>query len=100
MRTVFLVQPDEAEIARRMEKILVSLPEDGGILFASVSVIQDPLSREPRKVLYRVVIGCNRSRDSELISLVARTYLHQKMTDEYQLTIEVHRGIDGRSSGT
>lgn len=100
MKTVFLVQPDEAETARRMEKILLSLPEDGGVLFASVSVIPDPLSKEPRKALYRVVIGCTRSRASDLISLIALTYLRQEVKDESQLTIEVHRGIDRRSSST
>lgn len=99
MKTVFLVQSDEAEIARHMEKTLLSLPEDSGILFVSVSVVPDPLS-EPRKVLYRVVIGCTRFRDSELIGLVARTYLRQEVKDESQLTIEVYRGIGRSHSGT
>jgi hypothetical protein len=96
MRTVFLVQPDEAESARKMEQILLSLPEDAGILFASVSVIPDPLSKEPRKALYRVVIGCSRTRDVDLISMIAGTYLRQEIKHESQLTIEVHRGIDRR----
>jgi hypothetical protein len=97
MRTIFLVQPDEAESARKMEQILLALPEDTGILFVSASVIPDPLSKEPRKALYRVVIGCSRARDIGLIELVARTYLRQEIQHESQLTIEVHRGIDRRS---
>lgn len=100
MKTVFLVQPNEAEVARRMERLLLSLPEDSGILFASVSVIPGSLSKESRKAFYRVVIGCIRSLASDLVSSVAMAYLLQEVKEASQLTIEVHRGIDRSSSGT
>lgn len=93
MKTVFLVQPDEAEMARQMEKTLLALPEDSGILFVSVSIIPDPLAKEGRKALYRVVVGCSRSRATELISTVTRAYLRQIGVPDSQLTIEVHRGV-------
>lgn len=100
MKVIFLVQPDEADTARRMERTLLSLPEEAGILFAGVSVIPDPLSSGARRVLYRVVVGCSRSRDLELVSLMARTYLRQEIKDESELTVEVHRGLDRRVLGT
>lgn len=98
MRTVFLVQQDEADTARRMEKVLLSLPEDSGILFVSVSVIQDPLNTPgSRKTVYQVVVGCDRVRDVGLIELIVRTYLKQEVKDDTQLVIDVHRGIDRHS---
>ncbi len=93
MKSVFFVQPDEAEIARRLEKILMTLPEECGVLFAGISVIADPLSL-PRRVLYQVVVGCDRSRDTALIDLLVHTYLRQEVTDESQLVIRSYRGVD------
>lgn len=94
MKVIFVVQPDEVDTARRMEKILLSLPEEAGILFAGVSVIPNPISTEVRKVLYRAVIGCSRSRDPDLVNLVVRMYLRQEVKDESELTVEVHRGLN------
>lgn len=100
MKTVFLVSQPEAETARRMEKRLMLLPEDSGILFVSVTVKQDPLATEPREVFYRVIVGCNRARDPDLIELVARTYLRKEVRNDSQLTIEVYRGLDRLGSCT
>lgn len=94
MKTVFLVQKNEADTARRLEEVLLSLPEDAGILFVSASVVPDPLSKEHRKILYRVVIGCSKARDIDLIALIAKSYLRQELQDDSQLTVEVHRGMD------
>lgn len=96
MKTVFFVRPDEAEIARRMEKILLSLPKESGILFVGVSVISDPLST-PRKVIYQVIVGCDRSRDASLIDALVRMFLRQEVPDDSQLSIQSFRGVD-RSS--
>lgn len=96
MKTVFFVRPDEAEVARRMEKILLSLPKESGILFVGVSVISDPLS-VPRKVIYQVAVGCDRARDASLIDALVRTFLRPEVSDDSQLSIQAFRGVD-RSS--
>lgn len=93
MKAVFFVRPDEAEVARSLEKILMSLPKESGILFVGVSVLSDPLSIA-RKVLYQVVVGCHRSRDTTLIDLLVRKYLSQEVKDESQLIVNSYRGID------
>lgn len=96
MKSIFFVQPNEADIARRMEKILLGLPEESGVLFAGVTVVSDTKSRS-RKVLYQVTVGCDRSRDTELIDLLVRKYLRQEVADDAQLVIRSYRGIDRNS---
>lgn len=96
MKTVFLVQPDEAEVARRMEKILISLPRDSGILFVGVSVVSDPLSIS-RRVIYQVTVGCDRARDASLVDALVKTFLRQEVSEDSQLSVRSFRGVD-RSS--
>lgn len=93
MKTIFVVSQDEADKARTMEQVLMALSEDSGIIFVSISVIQNPLS-DPgdRKVLYRIIVGCSKSRDPDLISLITKAYLRE-VVDTSQLIIEVHRGV-------
>lgn len=93
MKTVFVVSQEEAEKARTMEQVLMALSEDSGIIFVGISVIKNPLS-DPgdRKILYRIIVGCSRSRDPDLVSLITRAYLRE-VVDTSQLAIEVYRGI-------
>lgn len=97
MTHVFVVSPEEAELARKIEKKLIALPEAAGILFVSTTVLEDPSTsaQEPsfRGVLYRVVVGCQRARDPSLINMVVRKYLLGEVPD-HQLIVESHRGID------
>lgn len=97
MRNIFIVQPDEVETARKMENILISLPENSGILFAGVSIIQAQAENSgERKIYYNVVIGCERARDPDIMKLLAKTYLSSEVLDESQLIIEAFRGVDRR----
>lgn len=93
MKTIFFVRPDEATVARRMEKVLLSLPAESGVLFAGVSVVSDPLSI-PRKVIYQVVVGCDRSRDTSLINALVKTFLQKEIPEDSQLSVQSYRGID------
>lgn len=99
MKTVFLVHPTEIEVTRKMENILLSLPEDSGILFVGIRVLQDYLETDPRKVLFRVSIGCSRTVTKELIHSVAMTYL-TKEVPEAQLLVEVYQGSGRYNLGT
>lgn len=93
MRNVFFVQPDEAELARALEKKLLSLPIESGVLFVGVSVMPDPLDVHDRRPLYRIVIGCSRDREPSLMDSLARGYL-KELVDERQLMVEAYRGLD------
>ncbi len=93
MKPVFIVQPSEAEKARMMEKKLLSLPDEAGILFVGITVMPDPLEVR-RRPLYRVVIGCHRDRETQLMHAVATQFLRPFVEDDRQLLIEAHRGID------
>lgn len=96
MRTIFVVKPEEADKARRMEKTLLNLPTETGILFVSASVISHPDTAQTpdRRPLYKIVVGCTRARDVQLISHIVRTYLQDEIESDSQLIIEVHRGVD------
>lgn len=94
MKTIFLVTQDEAGTAKKIEKLLLGLPKNSGILFVSVSVTQDLSSKEPRKIIYKIVIGCARSVDIETVRSVAETYLRKEAPTDFEVTIEIYRGID------
>lgn len=96
MKRIFIVEPTEAELARKMEKKLLDLPTDSGILFVGISVMPDPLEQR-RRPLYRVVIGCTKDREPSVMSLVAKQMLKDFVEDERQLIVESHRGVDKSS---
>ena len=93
MKPVFIVNPSEAEKARLMEKKLLSLPDEAGILFVGVTVMPDPLEVR-RRPLFRIVIGCTRDRETQLMKAVAMEFLRPFVEDDRQLVIEAHRGVD------
>lgn len=92
MKTIFLVEHDEAELARAMEQRLLSLPEAAGILFVGVEVVQDPLE-DSRTALFKVFVGCSRDREPNLMDAVVRRYLRD-LIHEKQLVVEARRGIE------
>lgn len=97
MKNVFFVKPDQFETARNMERRLLTLPEESGILFVGVSVLPDPDEKRTQPV-YRVVIGCTREREPDLMVAAAKHFLREFVDDERQLLVEGYRGI-GRTSG-
>lgn len=92
MKTIFLVHPEELKTAQEIEKILLNLPSYCGILFVGVSVLPDYLPQESRKILHKIVIGCSRSVETDLVRSVAETYLRKQIMNNPKLTIEVYRG--------
>ncbi len=91
MKTIFLVEPSEAELARKMERILLDLPESAGVLFVGVEVSQHP-DLNGGRALFKVFVGCTRERDPKLMDAVVRLYLHD-LVEDGQLQIEAHRGF-------
>lgn len=92
MKDIFFVQPEQAETARLMEKKLIELPEDSGVLFVSVTVLPDPFSQRNLPI-YKVVIGCSRERENDLMHALAKRYLRDLVTDELQILVESYRGV-------
>lgn len=91
MKTIFLVDADEAAVARAMEQRLLALPEASGILFVGVDVVQNPLEHK-REALFKVFIGCSRERDPQLMDAIARRYLRD-LIPQHQLVVEARRGF-------
>ncbi len=99
MKNVFFVKPDQFELALAMEKRLLSLPEESGILFVGVSVLPDPDEQRTQPV-FRVVIGCSRSVEPDLMHAAAKTFLRDLVEDERQILVEAYRGNHRISSGS
>jgi hypothetical protein len=93
MKPIFIVSETEADRARAMERKLLSLHKDSGILFVGVEVVPDPLETQ-RRPLYKVFIGCTREREASLMHSIAKQYLRDFVEDPQQLIIEAHRGVD------
>ncbi len=98
MKNVFFVTQDQFDIARAMEKKLLDLPEDSGILFVGISV-QENQDKRRDTVQYKIVIGCSRARDPDLMDALARQYLKEFVKDDQQLVVHAFRGV-GRISAT
>jgi hypothetical protein len=92
MKNIFVVQPSEVEIARRMEKRLVMLPEESGILFVGVEVHPSP-DGVPNPT-FKIFIGCRRDFEASLMVAIAKQYLRDEVADESQLVVEARRGVD------
>ncbi len=90
MKTVFLVSQSEADIARSLERRLLTLSKSAGILFVSIEVIQDP-STKSRRALYKVFVGCDREREKSLVEAVVRRYCSE--VEQSQLIVHAHRGL-------
>lgn len=91
MKTIFFVQPSEAETARNMEKKLLGLPASSGILFVGVEVRPGPDGKKP---IYIVFVGCKRERELSLMDAIVKRYLADEFVAESQLIVEARRGFD------
>lgn len=90
MKTIFLVQEEEADLARKMESKLMSLPLSSGVLFVGVSVIP----RTPKgPEVYRVWIGCHRDFDEGLMEQIVRVTLKEEISLGATVRVEAHRGL-------
>lgn len=92
MKNVFFVKPDQFETAVAMEKRLMALPPESGVLFVGVSVLPDP-DEKRTEPLYRVVIGCSRGVEPDLMHAAAKTFLRDFVEDDRQILVEAYRGI-------
>lgn len=85
MKDIFIVKPEQLDLARKVENILLSLSEDIGIIFASANI-------KPNFIL-DVLIGCKKEIDKNLIEYIAKYYLREEMPQDIKLIIKVRCGI-------
>ena len=87
MKTIMLVQPDEAELALSFEKRIVALPPESGILFASVRV--EPSDTGPTYIIF---VGGSRQFDGRLMAAVVESVLRPEIENGLRYVIEARRG--------
>ena len=86
MKNVPYVTNDQILIAQDMERALMEVREDAGILFAGVRVV-------PGEGFYKVVIGCSKRFEERTIELAATQILSDFKKMGVKFDIKAHRGI-------
>lgn len=88
MKEILFVKPEEAERARKLEQVVLSLPKESGILFVGALPI---LGAE--KTDYYLNIGCSRDINIRTIDFLVRNVLQNEIPEGSILRIELHYGI-------
>lgn len=82
------VKQEQAELARKIERKLLALSPDAGILFVGVSV--DPTVEE--EPIYRAWIGCSRKIREDLVPKIIDVTLREELESGVKIKVEAHRG--------
>ncbi len=90
MRTLFLVKASEADLARDIERRLLALPKESGILFVGVKVIPETDTENP---IYDIFIGCDRGLEEGLMDVVVRSVLRPEIEAGVQVRVFARRGV-------
>lgn len=90
MQEVPFVKKEEAAFAREMERRLLEVREDAGILFVGVSVRPTKSSEDP---VYHVWIGCKRDMREDLMGPVVDLLFRDEIAAGVQIEVEAHRGL-------
>lgn len=99
MRPVFFVKDEEADLARVIEKRLLNLPLESGVLFVGVSVDPEEYDVGTKKrtpAVYRIWVGCHRNFDTRTIDALVKHVLKEEIDSGLRVEIQAHRGL-GRS---
>jgi hypothetical protein len=90
MREIPFVKKDEAEFAREIERRLLDVREDAGILFVGVSVKPTKAGEEP---IYHVWIGCHRDTREDLMPRIVDNMFCNELAAGTRIQVEAHRGL-------
>lgn len=91
METIPFVRPEEAELARAIERKLLGLSSEAGIVFVGVDVSPSVAGQDP---IYRVLVGLNRKFKLEgAVTQLATMTLSQELLTGADIQIEVRRGL-------
>lgn len=91
MKNIFIVNPEQLDLARYFELVVLKLPKEGGILFASASIIE---GRDGWDL--SAVIGCSRSMEiSAVEALIWQTIAKEEPLNSIKerIKIQVYRGV-------
>lgn len=91
MRNVFIVTPEQNDLARRVESVLVQLPAVSGILFAGASVVEVV---DGWQLL--VVVGCGRNLEMGAVealvwSVISKDPILSEVKDH--MKVVAYRGV-------
>lgn len=75
MELVSVVTDEEAALAKRMERKLLSLSTASGVLFVGVGVLPSTPTSGP---VYEVWVGCSRDVDPRMIPVLVETTLYEE----------------------
>ena len=91
MKTIFLVKPEEFEIARKIEKLLLGLPIESGILFVGIDVI--PAHTLCSETTYDIFVGCSRDLEVSVVEPLVKNTLAKDFPN-IKISVQTRRGID------
>ena len=91
MGTIPFVKPEEAEFARAIEKKLLAITPEAGIIFVGVDVLPAEAGRDP---IYKVLVGLDRKLKLEgAVTQLATMTLAQEHLSGADIQVEVRRGL-------
>lgn len=91
MKNIFIVNPEQRDLARYFELVMLKLPKEGGILFAGASIIEE---RDGWSL--SAVIGCSRSIEiSAAEALIWQTIAKDVTLNPIKkhIKIQAYRGV-------
>ena len=90
VQEVPFVKPEQAAIAREMERRIIGIRQDAGVIFVGVSDRPTTAGEEP---IYYVWLGCERNRDEETCRLMVLKLFDKEVIEGRRIQVESHRGI-------
>ena len=93
MKDTFFARPEDVALARKIERTLLDLSLDSGIVFVGVEVIKQthPTVIDP---MFRIFIGCRREFDPGLMDHIARHALRELVPEPERLIVQAKRGVE------
>jgi len=89
MKRVFVVKEEELEQAKKLQKKLLSTPNDAGIAFVGIKV-QPACELQPLPI-FKISVGCD--KHPEAVAAYAKYLLREDVIAEHQLQIEAFAGL-------
>jgi hypothetical protein len=90
MKVIPLVKDEEAALARKMERRILMLPEESGILFASVTVLPAVEAEPP---VYDVLVGGKPEFDEGVLVMTAEMALALEISGGARVRVQSRRGL-------
>ena len=90
MEEIPFVKPEEAALARDMEKRLLEVRDDAGISFVGVSVRPTKQGEPP---VFYLWVGISRETSEDLIPPLVDVVFQKELQEGVKIQVESHRGV-------